>query len=373
LLLSIGSLLLSSYCWAATKDNRAQLAEIRQRIENAQVDLAEKKQEEQGRIRELALLKRALVRIDERLSRLKKEHRDLKHQIDRQNIEISKGRTLIHSIERRVEKRLLVLYKDGEIGPLRILFSADSPTELIQQYQYLTRVLEFDKELLGEYRSALQEQQLQLSKLENLQEQQRQLIAKEQEQREDAAEANRLQAKLLAKVRSDKNQLKRELTDLEEKAQRLQGLITRLKSESSHARNYGSTNFAAGKGKLVWPINGSILIGFGTQKDAELGTIYESNGIEISASQGSPIRAVADGLVVFADWFKGYGNLLIVSHEGGFHTLYAQTAHLEKKVGEVVRAGDIIGVSGLNGRDGIYFEIRHNGAPIDPVDWLKRR
>jgi len=373
LLMSVCLLLGLSVGWAAPQDNRAQLEKIRQRIENAQVDLAEKHQEEIDLTRELALLKRTLQRIDRRITGLKKEQQSVAKDIDRQQTEIDAGRRTIRSVQRRLEKRLRVLYKEGEVGPLRILFSADSPTELVQQYQYLTRVLGFDKELLGEYRSALQKQKQQLTELENMRRQRQQLLTKEQQQREDAAEAKQLQARLLRKVRSDKLRLSHELADLKEKAARLQGLITRLKKEESAVPAPGAIDFASGKGKLGWPTEGSVLIGFGTQRDAELGTIYESNGIEISAAQGGPVRVVADGRVVFANWFKGYGNLLIVSHDGGFHTLYAQTAHLEKKVGDLVRAGDVIATSGLSGREGIYFEVRQNGAPVDPMEWLKPR
>jgi septal ring factor EnvC (AmiA/AmiB activator) len=372
-LLPVAILFGYSLGWADLQDNRAQLEQIRRRIENAQVDLAEKKQEELGVIRELALLKKTLQRIEQRISGLQKEQRALELEIGQQRTRLATGRSSIRSLERRVEKRLLVLYKEGEVGPLRILFSADSPTELVQQYQYLTRVLEFDKGLLGEYRSALQEQQQQLVVLEQLQHKQQQLLANEQRQREDAGEAKRLQAQLLGKVRRDKRQLGRELAELEEKATRLQGLIARLKQEAAVAPAPAGADFSAAKGKLIWPVEGALLIGFGTQKDAVLGTIYENNGIEIAAPQGGSVRVVAAGRVVFADWFKGYGNLLIVSHAGGYHTLYAQTARLEKKVGDLVQAGDIVGFSGLSGRDGIYFEIRHNGSPVDPVAWLLGR
>ena len=365
--------LVYSTCRADLQGNRAQLEKIRQRIENTQVDLAEKKQEELDRLRDLALLKQTMRRIERRIADLQKEQLTLEKKIAEQQDQVEAGQRSIRSVERRVEKRLQALYKDGEIGPLRVLFSADTPTELAQQYQYLTKVLEADQALLAEYRTALQKQQQELAVLENLRQEKQQLLANQKRQREDADEARRLQSQLLAKVRTDKQQLNRELAELKEKAARLQGLVSRLKQETPSAAVPGAASFTAGKGKLAWPLNGAVLIGFGTQKDADLGTIYESNGIEIAAAQGSAVRAVADGRVVFADWFKGYGNLLIISHAGGYHTLYAQAARLEKRVGDQVKAGEVIGHSGLSGREGIYFEIRYNGSPVDPLDWLQRR
>ncbi|MCK4621385.1 MAG: peptidoglycan DD-metalloendopeptidase family protein [Desulfuromonadales bacterium] len=353
--------------------NRLQLQEIQQRIENAQAGLAQKKQSELKFSRELALLKRMLQQLDKRISAIKKDQQLLQAQINLQQKAIASGQQELRRTGQRLEKRLVSLYKEGDIGFLKILFSADSPTELVQQYHYLTRVLQYDRDLLGEYRQILVNQQQRLTDLKQLQQQKLLLLGKEQEERKVAADGRRLQARLLKKVRAEKKHLKQELASLREKAKRLQSLVTKLHKQPATAPATGSGSFSAGKGKLAWPVNGEVLIGFGTQKDSALGTYYESNGIEINVALGSLIHAVADGRVVFADWFKGYGNLLIMSHQGGFHTLYAQAARLDRTVGEQLVAGNVLGRSGLGGRDTMYFEIRHNGSPVNPLRWLQRR
>jgi septal ring factor EnvC (AmiA/AmiB activator) len=116
-----------------------------------------------------------------------------------------------------------------------------------------------------------------------------------------------------------------------------------------------------------------VKVGFGTGRHAELGTLYESHGIEISASNDQPISAVWQGNVVFANWFKGYGNLLIVDHGSSYYTLYAQASRLAKKVGDLVQKGEIVAFSGFEGNDAVYFEIRRRGTPLDPADWLGSR
>ena len=365
-------LLLNTPLWADLQESRDQLKQIEKRIENAQIDLQQKKESELRYSRELALLKRTLQRLDGRVKELKTEQRQLQQQADQQQRQLDEGKQNLRKIGRRLEKRLVALYKEGEIGPLKILFSADSPTELVQQYHYLTRVLEYDQELLGEYRLAIEAQQQRMQELERLQQQKAILLKDEQQQREVAADGRRLQARLLKQVKQEKKQLRQELAQLQESAKRLQGLVSRLQEETvapAPSLEIGSFD----KGRLVWPVTGSILINFGTQKDRSLGTYYESNGIEVAVPPGSAIRAAAGGEVVFADWFKGYGNLLIINHPGGFHTLYAQADKLNKSLGEVVKAGEVVGKSGLNGRDSIYFEIRKNGAPVNPLKWLSRR
>lgn len=357
------------------QDSRTQLNKIQQRIENAQIDLSAKKKSEVQFSRQLALLNRTLQQLDKRISELKKQQSQVRRQVEIQRQQIATAQKKIQHTGRRLQKRLVALYKEGDIGPLKILFSADSPTELVQQYHYLTRVMEYDRELLGDYRSAVDSHQQQLVELESLNQQQTDLLAKEQQQKKTATDGRRLHSRLLKQVKTDRKLLNQELSRLQEKAKRLQLLITRLKErpQPEPPPSTAMASFSAGKGKLPWPVLGEVLIGFGTKKDAVLGAYYESNGIELAIPAGTPIHAVAAGKVVFSAWFKGYGNLLILSHVGGFHTLYAQADQLDKVPGDQVSAGDVVAKSGLDGRDSIYFEIRKDGSPVNPLSWLQRR
>ena len=124
---------------------------------------------------------------------------------------------------------------------------------------------------------------------------------------------------------------------------------------------------------MPWPIQGSVIVGFGTQHNESLGSVLESHGIEISYNSSLPVRAVAGGRIVFASWFKGYGNLMIIDHANGYHTLYAQAERLERNIGDIVRSGDVIAQTGPQNGQGLYFEIRHNGAPVDPLSWLSAK
>jgi septal ring factor EnvC (AmiA/AmiB activator) len=365
-------LLLINPCWADLTANSSQLEQIRVRIERAEINLQKNKKSELNISRELALIKKTLEQIDSRIAEHKTTLKKLQGEIKQQEKLVKESQKGIKRIVSQLEKRLIVLYKEGDTGPLKILFSADSPTEMARQYHYLNRVLQYDKELLAEYRQAIQGQQLSLQKLKSLGQQQTELLKNDQEQRQVAAKGRSLQSRLLKQAKADKTKLTAELVELKENAVRLKGLIARLEQEPVSRTGPGAGNFAVGRGQLGWPVNGRVVIGFGQQKDAKLGTYYESNGIEIAVAPGSPIRAVAAGKVVFADYIKGYGNLFILSHPGGYHTLYAQTDRMQKKLGDKVSAGDLLGHSGLAGRESIYFEIRSNGSPVNPLSWLKR-
>ena len=366
-----------SPCWADQSSNRSQLEKIKVRIDRAETDLLAKKQSELNISRELALIKKTLERVKQRISELKTDLKKLQRETNQQQRLVKKSKQGMKKLGSQLEKRLVALYKEGETGPLKILFSADSPTEMVQQYHYLTQVLQHDKELLAEYRQAIQMQQQSLAQLKLLGLQKSELLEKQQQQQQVAAQGRRLQTRLLQQARTDKKKLAAELTQLKENAARLKALIVRLEQEPVESAPVAKTgpfagSFAVGRGKLGWPVKGQVVIGFGQQKDAKLGTYYESNGIEIATPLGSPIRAVAAGKIVFADYFKGYGNLFILSHPGGYHTLYAQIDKMQKKLGDQVSAGDLLGQSGLSGRESIYFEIRSKGSPVNPLSWLKR-
>ncbi|MDX2479705.1 MAG: peptidoglycan DD-metalloendopeptidase family protein [Desulfuromusa sp.] len=365
--------LLITPCWADVSGNRSQLEKIRVRIERAEIDLQKNKKSELNISRELVLIKKTLEQIDRRIAEHKTNFKKLQGKIKQQEKSVKENQQGVKKIVSQLEKRLVVLYKEGDTGPLKILFSADSPTEMARQYHYLNRVLQYDKELLAEYRQAIQGQQQSLLKLKSLEQQQAKLLEKDREQRQIAAKGRSLQTRLLKQAKAGKTKLAAELIELKENAVRLKKLITRLEQEPVSTTGPVAGNFAVGRGQLGWPVNGRVVIGFGQQKDAKLGTYYESNGIEIAVPPGSPIHAVAAGKVVFADYFKGYGNLFILSHPGGYHTLYAQTDRMQKKLGDQVSAGDLLGHSGLAGRDSIYFEIRSNGSPVNPLSWLKRQ
>lgn len=130
--------------------------------------------------------------------------------------------------------------------------------------------------------------------------------------------------------------------------------------------------FASLKGRLRLPVAGELANHYGERRD-ETGSTWK--GLFIHAVTGETVHAVADGLVVYADWLRGFGNLLILDHGGGYMSLYAYNEGLLRRVGEKVRAGDPVanvGASGSSADSGLYFELRRDGKPFDPQQWTAR-
>ncbi len=364
----------ATFSYADIDSSRSQLEQIKGRIDRAEIALKNKQKTELNISRELALLSKALQRVKKKVGIIKKEHSLLIKRIAKQQQNIIVSKRKVKKTGKQLKSRLVALYKEGESGALKVLFSANSPTEMVQQYHYLTKVLEYDQQLLSEFRSATQEQQQQLQSLNILKAEKGEILKKQQQQQKVSEQGRRLQTRLLKQAKKDKQKLAREVLQLKKNAAQLKKLITKLESQVP-VEQPGSpvaSDFVVGRGKLGWPAAGRVVIGFGKQKDNKLGTYYESNGLEIAVSPGSPIKSVAAGKIVFADYFKGYGNLFIISHPGGYHTLYAQTDKMQKELNDSVQAGEILGYSGLDGRASIYFEIRSQGSPVNPLGWLKK-
>ncbi len=123
------------------------------------------------------------------------------------------------------------------------------------------------------------------------------------------------------------------------------------------------------KGNLPWPAKGTVITKFGFQTDPKYGTKTKNLGIDISCSPGTPVIAISDGIVSYADVFIGQGLMIIIEHGGGFHSVYTRLSELKKRTGEKVKTGDTIALTG----EILHFEIRIDGKAVDPLPWLKKQ
>ena len=125
---------------------------------------------------------------------------------------------------------------------------------------------------------------------------------------------------------------------------------------------------------MLFPVSGKIISRYGNQVDSQLNTVTFQKGIEISTERGKEIKAIYEGKVLYADWFKGYGNIIIIDHGDSYYSLSAHLSKILKGVGDRVEAGEVIALSGDTGSlkgPSLYFELRHHGKPLNPLHWLK--
>jgi septal ring factor EnvC (AmiA/AmiB activator) len=306
----------------------------------------------------------------------------------RQEIEKTKGDA--EQKKQQIKQRLSSLYKAGEIGGVRVFFSSKSFPQMTENMRYMKAVLNHDNGLFVEYNSKIERLKSLKSSLEvDVERKERIRISIETKKQEIEADKKNKAAYLL-KLHEDKKTYLASLKELEANARRLQAMVERLEAKSRKGYTVKKENkpvggrpsllhipnkgFGALKGRLSMPTKGEITDGFGRHKHPDFNSYTVSNGITIAAPQGADVCSVYDGQVIFADYFKGYGNMVIVDHGGGFFSLYAHTARIMKKVGTTVARNEVIAsVGDADSTRGpmLYFEIRYQGKPVDPSPWLK--
>lgn len=351
---------------------RYDLEQVRKQIKTTNEELKSKKEVARKLARQLNQVDKDLRLARKELGLARKKLLSFEQEIKAQKNVVVEATAQSSDLEAQVLKRLVVLYKGGETQLVKVLFSAQSPATMAEDYDFFQRMVRKDRELLNEYRMLMQKTEKELGRLDQLQKLQQETLAQRKKQESNLNGAQQEKKKLLAKVRQDEEALAVLLYELEEKATRLTGLVSKLKSQPAPSKRHG-TSFTAQQGHLSWPVTGPVRIGFGTGRHPELGTRYESHGIEIGVNGEKPIHAVWDGHVIFANPFRGYGNLLIVDHGDGYYTLYAQASRLTRAVGDRVERGEEVAISGFEGAEIVYFEIRKGGTPLDPMRWLAKK
>jgi septal ring factor EnvC (AmiA/AmiB activator) len=265
--------------------------------------------------------------------------------------------------------RLVELYKLGQGGYLRLFLSSADARNLGQASRMVAAIAQRDRERLAAHQRRVEELQTSRRTLEQRRTELASLRSAAERAQTAAAQAVQKQNDLIRDIdrRRDLNaQLAGELTAT---SQRLQATLGDL-AGGANAAPAPATPLVAFRGELEWPAAGAIRHRFGRTSGSG-----SANGIEIATAVGMPVRAVHEGTVAFADTFAGYGKLVIVDHGAQAFTLYGHLLDIPVARGARVSQGDTVGSSGfaLLGVPGLYFELRVDGRPVDPLQWLRKR
>ncbi len=378
--------------WVGQGDTETDLQKIRSGVAQSKEELGglkKKIQEEKQRVKAIHKKESSVIsqlnKMDRNLSKKEKELKVLNRKLEgvvqkvrKTNEELQLVTQSVETQEAFLEKRLVALYKFGETGMPQFFFSSNSYGEFLNSRRYLASILGQDRELVEDFRKR---QTVLGSYREQLKEDERELQAlKEQTEKKQAEiRKERLQkSRLLDSVRGEKRIHLAAIKELETASAQLQTLLNRLEREireKAKAEVFipAGKGFGTFRGKLAFPVEGRILSTFGKNENPKFNTFTVQKGIEIEAAIGAEIRAVYDGRVLYSDWFKGYGKILIIDHGEGYYTLSGHASALLKNVGEEVRGGEgvaLVGDTGSLKGPCLYFEIRQRGKPLDPLEWL---
>ena len=361
------------------KQGRVHMKSVRESLSKAEESLVKIKADEASVIQGLEQLN---VRLNQSLARGRRLHSAIERLQDKIRTLNADRDTLaqeMQGLKSHAMHRLVAYYKLGQLGVAPVLFSADSFFDLCQRRNDLQRILTCDASLWDKYQ-VQQERLASLSEtLTAQQANQDSLLLKYQEEAQSIAQERGSRAKLLANIQADKRSTLAVIVSLRQTAKELDETIRSLERtpQLPTARSRPqSGGFVALKGALPLPVQGEVVEPFGYHRDQGAYNVTSfHSGVNIMADLGAPVRALCDGQVIYASWFKGYGNMMIIDHGEHYYTLSAQLEQLLKERGDMVQTGEVVGTVGdtatLSG-PGLYFEIRHYGKPLDPVSWFKK-
>jgi len=260
----------------------------------------------------------------------------------------------------------------GEQEYLKLLLNNDDPNQIAREMHYLEYIARNRADTLKSLRSGLEKLQEVTDQARRKRDEVVSLQTEERTQRQHLEQEKRARQQMLTKIALQLKQQRHEIGHLQRNENRLSQLVEKL----AHAIPEVQTNevaFKTLKGKLSLPLKGKLANKFGTRRPES--TLLWT-GWFLRAPANQPVKAIAAGRVVYADWLRGFGNLLIIDHGRGYMSLYGNNETLYKQVGDSLRSGDtiaVVGNSGGNQDSGLYFELRFEGKPFDPKPWIRKR
>jgi septal ring factor EnvC (AmiA/AmiB activator) len=352
-------------------DKARELHELREQIRSIQRNLETnqaQKSRAQARLRDI---ERRISTASRRLRRTDADLKANRDQLDALQERREDQKQLLQTQQKLLATEARAAYAMGRQQRVKTFLNQENPSAIgrtLVYFQYFSRAR---AEQIDAVRGAL----LELQELErSIEEKAQALQALRAQQEQEAArleQQKRLRGKAVAALDSELSAQGSKLKQLKTDERQLQALLSSLQRvlPEPAAGLRGDQPFRMAKGKLPWPVAGEVAQGYGSRRG---NTGLTWRGVLIEAPEGGSVRAVFRGQVVFADWMRGFGLLLIVDHGDGFMSLYGHNQALYKEVGDRVDTGEaiaLLGASGGHAVPGLYFELRHKGRPINPASW----
>ncbi|MEN8153064.1 MAG: peptidoglycan DD-metalloendopeptidase family protein [Acidobacteriota bacterium] len=294
-----------------------------------------------------------------------------KRKIRKKNLEKVELETSIKNSKGKIKKVVRILYKIGKTGNFKIFFNIKNLNQLFKNYYLFLSIVNYKLEEIEKIKVFLKKLEIIKSELEKEYKDLKKLKRNEEKKLAEILSHKKNKLTFINKVNSNKNKYMGLLKELNEEAKKLTALI----EKRSYKVDLPDLNLGSIKGTLRWPLKGSVISSFGRKKSTRFNTYILNNGIEIRPGGSLEIRAVYSGVIIFRNYFKGYGNIIIVQHSKDFMTIYGHCETFLKNKDDFVKAGEKIGIAGDSGSTlgiSLYFEVRKGTKAVNPIPWLKK-
>jgi murein hydrolase activator len=355
------------------KDEQAELRALRTKIKQQENAISKVGIKESAVLKNLQKIRSQLKFKKRELEIYKWNFKNNKKKISSLEPRLKKAEQKIKSHKNILGIRLRSIYKEGPMFPLRVAFSSNNVTDLMQLLKYMDLIAQQDSQLLQEYLSQLEQIKQDKASLYVVRAKLVNLKKNTVSKKKEIEKVKKKKSVYLKKIKRKKNLSVKVRKELLVASNNLNKLIDKLLAKLVSGEGL---DISDKKGRLNLPLKGQILNKFGRKRVKEYDSYIVYNGINIRAKKGTSVKAVFDGKVLYAGELEGYGNLVIVGHGKEYHSLYGHLDSINVTVNKVVKTDDVIALSGDSGSlegDTLYFELRKNGIPIEPVLWFAKK
>jgi len=364
---------LGSQSQAAAPDKDSKLEEVRARIRDVQSGIKAARDEAEALQEELQRAESAAAKLRAELDAIELDANSRQKRLAELRQQAGERQAALAGESSQLGRQVRIAYMTGRDDYLKLLLNQEDPAligRMLAYHDFFNRARLRKIHALGQAMDDMARVQVEIqdesARVDSLRQQQLAQLGELDRYRQSRLE-------IVNRIRGQISDQDRDLQRLQKNERELSGLLERIHEKQSVVAEFeGTTPFSKLRGKLSWPVPGQVVTPFGAERK---GGRLRAQGVTIAADAGLDVHAVSDGRVVFADWFRNMGLLLIVEHGGGYMSLYGHNEALLKKAGDLVAAGEVISRVGDTGgaeEAGLYFEIRHDGAPQDPVLWCGR-
>ncbi len=351
-----------------------ELENIRKELESKRKRIAELRDKEGTALAQLRNIEEELELIEELTERIDQRSRNVKVELGKEIQRLDSIGVSLNQRRALLSVRIRGIYKFYRFQRYEALLGSSSLADFFKRLKFLQLVAQEDYRLIHEFLK--EKEKLERSK-KTLEGKRNELEALGREKRKE--EENKLgdkerRQRVLNKIKSEKKLYLQTATELEESAKKIEDFLIGYERERKKVESERDL-FVVLKGRLKWPVEGKVVSAFGEQKHPVFKTVTFNQGIDLQAERGAEVRAIADGKVIYSSWLRGRGKFLILQHEYGYYTIYADLGEVLVEEGEEVGEGQFIarvGESALFSNWGLHFELRKGRTQLDPLEWLKQ-
>ncbi len=360
-------------------EEKQRLKKIEQRIKSVKDEINNLQKKESGYLETLHKIEKLLQDTGKELQAIERDLELAQKEIKQGEDELIFEKRTLKEKTKLLENRLRVIYKRRLTGYLEILFNSESFSDFLTRFRYIKNILSLDAEVINDIRQQMKKIENNKINLEN-REEILSLLKKEVEKEKENVEFSiKARKSIINKIDSQKEIYLKSLKELEQSSQEIKSIIERIyKQQEEDSKKVSQKEVPAiilkpKKGILALPIQGKLISKYGRQKNADFNTYTFNSGIDISAPHGQVVCAAGSGEIIYTGSIKGYGQIIIIDHGGRITTLYAHLSKILIDIGEKVKKGQIVGQVGDSGgvsSTRLHFEVRVEGKPTDPMNWL---